>query len=282
MDEEQSEIQVDHKIVAEALDVGWKPLDKYKGPPENWVGPEEYLERAQHLMPVLRANNEKLKGELTSVRQANEALKSSVEEMRRNMTEFSKAQTELLKEKLAEQRASLIAARKEARDEGDAVREARLEDAIEENRGKTRALEAAPAPAPAPAAPVVAPELQAWMSENPWFGKDKRKTAIAMAAAQEAQEEGLTAPAAVIRRIDAVVAEMFPGASGGADKTEGGGPSGRGAGSGGGGGSGFASLPPEAKAQARRDAARFVGKDKMFKTEAEWNTYFAEQYNSVN
>ena len=75
------------------------------------------------------------------------------------------------------------------------------------------------------------------------------------------------------------MSEAFPAPQKRGDPTEEGRPNG-GSGSSSSSGSGFSVLPADAKAYAKSQVQKFVGANKMFKTENEWYSYYAKQYNT--
>ena len=50
---------------AEAKEMGWVPQDQYHDDPTKWVDAKDFVERGEHILPILRANNKKIKKELS-------------------------------------------------------------------------------------------------------------------------------------------------------------------------------------------------------------------------
>lgn len=64
-----------------------------------------------------------------------------------------------------------------------------------------------------PAQPQVTPKTQAWLDGNPWFGKNKRMTAMAMALHEELLEQGVAVESDdYFQRIDSELRTTFPSA----------------------------------------------------------------------
>lgn len=101
---------------AEARKMGWKPLDEFKGDPAQHVGPEKYLQRAQEVMPLLRAENGILK----------ERIKKLEKETSRASEFFSKAEERAYERALADLKAEGAAAAKA----GDAAAMDRVMDEV--------------------------------------------------------------------------------------------------------------------------------------------------------
>lgn len=251
------------EVLAEAKADGWADKDAWRGAPELWVDAAEFVRRKHTVLPLLRKENEKVTGALHQTQEELKALRS-------NMDEFIKYQQEQTVARLADQRKQLLAEKRAADEAGDDARVVQIEEALDEN-AEAKAAAKAPKAAPAPQIP---PDLAAWQSANPWFGKDERKTGLAMGLAREAASKGLSGKP-YFDHIDAGMNEVFGTKPPVADKSEGGGPSGGGSSSS---VKGYASLPADAKAQCDLDAKRFVGENKMFKTVDAWREHFVKLY----
>lgn len=58
---------------------------------------------------------------------------------------------------------------------------------------------------------TVDPKAQAWREANPWFGTDRKKTALALAVHQDLMDEGVNPASDVYyRRIDKEIKQFFP------------------------------------------------------------------------
>lgn len=53
---------------ADAIKIGWKPPDQFKGTPAKFVDADVYLERADTILPFVRDQNKRLAGDLTDLR----------------------------------------------------------------------------------------------------------------------------------------------------------------------------------------------------------------------
>ena len=145
-------------VEAQALEMGWKPQDQFKGPAEKWVDAETYVRRGEEVLPLVRNENRKLLGKVDALNSTIAQLQQSLVERDTAMTEFREFQTEFLQQRLKEQRAQILGQIREAREAGDDTRLAELEDQLDENRAAQRGAKA-PAPAPAPAANKPPPSL---------------------------------------------------------------------------------------------------------------------------
>lgn len=266
---------------ARARSMGWAPKEKWRGDPTEWVDAAEFLERGERLMPILKANNRKLEEKAESLAAQNTQLASQLAELRGSMDEFVTAQREMLGERLKQQRADIRRQLREARDAGDDAAIERLEESLDENSEQRQKLEQQQEPTGTKRSegPPPNPAFEAWKSKNTWFQgtsrEDARRTALAMQFGREAAQSGLRGQA-FFDYVDEQLEEAGQATRAPAGKVESGRPSG-----GASGGSGFDALPAEAKAQAKKDAARFVGPNKVFKTEKEYFAHFTKLYNGA-
>ena len=255
--------EITPEVLAEAKADGWAEKEQWRGPESAWVDANEFVRRKHNVLPLLRKENEKVNSALQATQQELAALRG-------NMNEFIKYQQEQTVARLADQRKQLMAEKREADEAGTDARVVEIEEALDENAA-ARAEAKAPKVV-VPTAPAIPPDLAAWQATNEWFGKDHRKTGLAMGLGREAAAKNLEGKA-YFDYIDAGMKEVFSPPSL-PSKSEGGGPSG---GSSGGTGK-YASLPAEAKAQCDADAKRFVGPNKMFKTPEAWRENFVKLY----
>lgn len=267
----------EQEIEAKARSMGWVPQDQWRGPADRFTPAAEFVERGEQIMPILRANNHRLEGDVESLKakldQANEAIEALT-------ATTSKEALAKLKEKKTE----TLEAIKQAKTDGDS-------DAEEAHREVLAAvneeLKEAEAPAPAketaqPKAPVEEQWFKDWKGANDWFGKDIRKTAYAQGVAQDLRAQGEKAQGKEFCDIlDAELAKAYPGAAEqrreAPAKVSGDGGESRGSRTPGVRHT-FAELPQEAKDACDRAAGKLVGEGKRFKDAAAWRAHYVEKY----
>lgn len=276
-----------------ASQLGWKPQEQFQGDPSKWVSAEEFLDRADHVMPILRENNRRLQGELESERKAREKLELALSDMRDSVEAMKEYQTKETERAVKQAREALLTQLRQAKTDGDVDLEVRLTSELSQVDADLRAAEVAKAEeketaekAKGEKAPTAKPELDPaflrWQGRNEWYGKDPRKTAIANGIAMELRRDpsnNTLIGDAFFSSVDKEIADVFErlyGEKGAGAKVEGGG---------GGGGSRsqggkktFASLPADAKETCERQASRMVGPNRAFKDMASWQKHYAEQY----
>lgn len=271
------------EIQARAEKMGWIPPSRFKGDPERFVDADSYIERGETILPIVKEHNRRLESELASVRAEARATAEALKAAQTAIEEIEERHTVATQKAVEEARAQVKAQLAAASEAGDHIGVAELtdqltklnqaEDAAGPQKKEPRAAE--------PQAFTPPPEMVEWNKENPWFGKDRRKTALALGIAQELRDAGETAQGRAF--FDKVAEELEqtlgkplreePPAS----KVEGA----RSFGEGGGGrsgGKGFESLPADAKAACDADARRFVGPGKKYKDVTAWRKRYAEIY----
>lgn len=282
MDEE-----IDPQVEQQARDMGWRPQEEWKGNPDKWVDAQEFVDRGEQILPILRANNRRLNDDLLTMRQNNDRLSQELAATRSIVQNLEKHFTESTERQLAEQRKALKAELRDAVEDRDVDRELEVREQLDqlteaereakkkqqENKEK---LEKAP-PKGGKTDPDIDPDFEAWRKENTWFGEDRKRTKAVIRAAEDLREDGDTSTG--IEFYNKAL-EMAEGTKRSDERT----PVdkvGTGSHRGGGGDAGpkgWASLPAEAKAACMEDAESFVGEGKLCKTLDEWKKYYVNSY----
>lgn len=271
-------------VESQARAMGWVPKEQFRGDEAKWVSAEEFVSRGEHVMPILKANNRRLQAQvdelstqLTEARETITAAQESIEALKQHQTESTRRAVDNAMRNLRQQIA-------QAREDGNVELELELTDQLADTREAKRKVEETPpktpaAPAASPA-PKADPEFVAWRAENTWFGTDRRKTALAIAIAEELRADpankGLVGRAFYDRAAEEAEATLNPRSS--SSKVETGSGSGTPTGGRSKGGKTFADLPQEAKDMCESQAPKMVGKGRAFKEKKDWQAHYAEQY----
>lgn len=239
-----------------AREMGWRPKEEFKGDPEKWVEAETFVKRGEEILPILKANSKKLEA-------ANAALKAEMAETKKAVAEFKQYHSQT--EKRAYERAmkDLEARQAQAVEDNDlkAVREITREitdlskDVRTDDSGDPYA------------SPDHAKTVEAWKTENTWFGADVVLTGAANAIASELEAKGVRGAdqlAEVSKRIKVEFPHKFENERRRAPATVEGASPPRKA------GKGWSDLPPEAKAFGER-----MAKQGLITKEAYARDYFA-------
>lgn len=275
-------------IENEARSMGWRPKEEFRGDTEKWVDAETFVDRGRHFVPILRANQKKLETENAALKQEIQGVKSLLAASQDAISALKEFQTVETKRQVAQVKQQLTERLREARDAGNIENETAILDELTDLRAAEKAAAKAPAPAPAPAqAPAssdadVDPAFVSWVGrpENSWFGKDNRKTSLAIGIAQELRSDKANDSLVGEAFFDKVAEEVdayLGNKSSPTSKVEGsrGGTGGTG---GAGAGKGFASLPADAKAACSDMERRMVGEGRAFKDRASWQAHYAKIY----
>lgn len=276
-------------IEEKARELGWAPKESFRGDKEKWIDAEAYVKRGEELMPILRANNAKLlgevstlRGELSSTRDMLKAAAESIEALKEYNTEATLRTAKI-------ESANLTEALKAARAEGDVEKEHEIAEQLEEHR---QAIKEAGKPVVKKDEPVPTikedPAFVTWREENPWFGQgpshDKRRSSVMLAIATELRNDPANTGLKGREFLDKVVDELektFPSQEprrSGNGKVEGGGRGSGGSGGGGDVGKTYSDLPADVKVVCDRQAGRLVGPNRAYKTLNDWRAKYAEDY----
>jgi hypothetical protein len=282
----EENVAVDPKIEASAREMGWVPKDQFRGGEDKWVDAETFVKRGEEVMPILKSQNKRLHQELDGLRGQLSETQELVKAGQEAITALKESQTEFTKQAVTRAKSEIRAKLREAREANDMDAIGELEDQLDDIREAERDVKAAakaPAASPAasPAAPKIDPEFVAWQRENPWFGTDRRRTALVLAEAEElradrananllgrafydkaaANADAILNPRSTTSKVENGSGSATPHASGsgGAKKS-------------------YRDLPSDAKGVCDRQAAMLVGPGRAFKTLAEWQQNYADQF----
>ena len=156
--EQEQELQDESLALSEAeekaMKMGWVPKDEFKGDPNNWRPAEEFVERGENMIPIIRKNLSKAE---QRAKAAEDKANAALEHMK------------LLRNKLHEREvANIEKAKREAVANGDTDTYDRLSSETpdlpefkEEEIPKGQKI------------------MEEWLPDNPWYGQDYEKTAEA-------------------------------------------------------------------------------------------------------
>ena len=147
--------------------LGWVAKDEFKGDPDKHRSAEEFLERGETMLPLLKRDNDRLHDGMTK-------LERRLEDQAKTFAQFAEYATK------AEERAY-----KKAKAELEARRDTAIEtadvNAARQAQREIDQLEApvAPKPVTTEPAPQLDPVIQSWISENDWYTKSRPLNAYA-------------------------------------------------------------------------------------------------------
>jgi len=264
---------------SQAREQGWVPLTEFRGDKTKWMEANDYLERGQQVLPILRHHNKQLRSELDSVKSQMQVLKQTVTEQNESMEDLKVFHQESTKAQVEKARREILADLKAAKQEGDIDQEIKITADL--SRFDAAQVQAEKKPEPKEVTQPTQKQLDAvteqWISATPWYGKDLARTRLMHGAAQELR---MTNPELsgmeFLKACEAIVVESF-GEDKPVSKAEGAGRGGAGGGESRGSVS-YNSLPSEAKAVCDKQALKFVGENKAYKTKKDWQDFYATEY----
>lgn len=264
------------EVQAQAEKMGWIPPSRFKGDPERFIDADAYVERGETVLPIVKEHNRRLEAELAALRSENQTIAQTLSRAQTAIEEIEERHTVATQKAVEQARREVKAQLAAASEAGDHEGVAELTDQLtrlnvagepEEKKKETSAPYVPP------------PEMAAWNKDNPWFGKDEVKTALALGIAQKLRKGG---EASTGRDFFNLVGEEVEKILGGKEEP----PAGKVEGARGSGGEGsgrtrgktYSDMPKEAKDACEADVRQFVGPTKKYKTKAEWQTRYAELY----
>jgi len=143
--------------------IGWRPKDQWKGDPGKWVDADAFLKKGDEILPVMKADRERLFGEVKDLKQqVSDVLKYHKEDRDRIQQRLRQEHDQAITDLKAQQRAAV--------EEGDT-------DAFDKLEVKKEQLEAAkPAETPPGATEGAQPPpefdkagFDTWQGENKWY-----------------------------------------------------------------------------------------------------------------
>ncbi len=273
--------EIDPEIIAEAKEMGWSPLEEFRGKKENWVSAEEYVEKGRHTLPILANYNKQLKRDLLTRDAKLDTIEKQLADTKTQLDKLDGHYKEATKRAVLEARTSLLEQLKEAREENDVEAEQKilgeLDDVREQERAANKPEDKKESKPTEKYTENFDPEFSSWLEENAWYGVDKARTKLATRAAEDLRDDGDTSTGRafmekVMERVDGNSSDEAP-----THRTQS-----RVEGSGNRGSSSkaktYESLPSEAKRQCLSDADDLVGPDKRYKTLDAWKKGFTQIY----
>lgn len=204
-------------IEERARRMGWVPREEYNGNPAKWRSAEEYVRRGEEVLPILQQQLRVTDGRLQAIQSEFARYK---DESGRTMAEMTEALRRADARGYARALAEVEQRRQAALESGDTAGFAAAD--AERDRLRADAPPAAsdrmnghapPAPPPPVAAPLPTPppEIQAWVSANPWFLSDPVANAVAGSLyghyERQSPQESITDRLARVRQE---IARRFP------------------------------------------------------------------------
>lgn len=276
MDIEQ-EIQVEEatpNYEAEAREMGWVNKEEWEGPEDKWVDAKSFVEKGESVLPILRANNKRLKKDLLTRDKEISTLKESMEAANKAIKALQKSHDAATAAAVEQAKKDLRLQLREARESGDVDTEEEIREKLDELK------KPAPPEEKKEEEPGLHPDFVEWRNAHPWFTdqstpESRKRIREFLRIGEDLRDEGDTAYGkAFMDKCLKILEEREGRGKKTVSKVESGNSGGRANG-----GRAFDSLPKEAKDACHEDNDNFVGPGKMFKTVREWEDHFTSVYN---
>lgn len=275
-------------VEAEAKGMGWAPKEQWRGNKDMWLDADKFVERGRTFVPFLQHERKKLRGELSTRDTELAAIRAQNVELANQLKGITEFNAEMAKDRQQRRKTEIGVELKAAREAGDDVRVAELQNELGEVI-KTKPAPAAEPPTQQqpPAGPAIQPWVKTFLDTNEDFFANPRKVALFNVEMLERRKGGDgrvgdVDGTALLNEAKEAVDRVFGGnprrqmPSKGEESRSGGGNN-----SGGGGGSGgktFADLPADARAKCDSQEERYTGKDKAFKDQKAWRNHYVSEY----
>jgi hypothetical protein len=233
-------------------------------------------------MPILRQNNKRLTADLDLTRAEIAGMKAALAEANESMAALREHSETSAKRAYDQALRDLTEQRRVAVREGDGERIVELEDQLDALKTSGPAIPKAEKKATKEDPPTGTPtlsdsdkaEYEAWQTDNKEWLSDKTQSAYGASVAAFLRSTNPEVKGrAFLDLISKEVEKRFPKESP-VNRVEGGQRNdGQGTGR-----KTFASLPADAKEACTRQAEKLVGKNKAFKTMAEWQAHYVQTY----
>jgi len=283
--QEVEQEEIDEATESEAREMGWVPLEEFHGNKEKWTPATEWVERGKNILPILRENNKRLKKDLLTRDEKIANLERAITDSQKAVSALQKTYAENTKREVENAKRELREQIKLARDVGDTDTELELQDKLSDLRqseANAKKEEETP-PQTDQDWRKQYPELAKWQTENSWYGdfsnaENRKRTRTINRIMEDMRDDGDTSSGTeflnkALSALEEKEESTQTTAKKVANRVEGG-TSSRSSSS----GRAFDRLPKEAKEIAKEQAEDFVGPGKMFKTNKEWEDYYAVQY----
>lgn len=265
-----------------ATDLGWSPKENFRGDPDKWISAEAYLKRGEDLMPILKANNRKLHGEIAELRGNLTETKTLLANATESIAALKEFTTKATVQAAKETKKELARELKEARKDGDTELELEIEDKLHETREAIKKAEEAPPAKQTPRATVDEAAFNEWKKDNPRFDEDPLYADVTITVGRRLRQDPAYKDLTGRKFLDKVADEVDkvldkPRSNGAAKVAESSRSSGKG-GSGEGTVKSYVDLPPEAKQSCENFAKKLVGPGRAYKDTTEWRKAYTQDY----
>lgn len=171
----------DDDIESRARSMGWKPYEEWSGNPEDWVPAEDFVQKGEETLPILRERYKKLDQQYRTLEQKLEENQKVLNDLKKHHDrtaerEYERARKEILEEQRRAAQEGDVEAFDQARQKEEELAKSKPDEGgEEETQGKLD--------------PQTQKVLDEWVSDNPWYENDATLQAVADAKGREIAAE---------------------------------------------------------------------------------------------
>jgi hypothetical protein len=173
---------IDPQVEERAKVQGWVPKEEFRGDPANWRPADEFVKRADEMMPIMKSVNKKLESQVGNLTKELSDTKGMIQKMVKIQSKYS---DDFYDSKISDLKTQKLQAVKD----GDIELYVKLENQ-ESGLKKPENIEISKTDNDSSNMNSMHPEVQRWIEENSkWFGYDKEMTDYAMFAGEQMKNE---------------------------------------------------------------------------------------------
>lgn len=193
-----------HDVEAQARAMGWKPEEEWQGAPPKggFLSPEDFLERGEKVLPIIRAANKDLRKQIEGLQQELGTVKQAAQQL----NEFNARALEKQRRENQQLLTELEQRRAQAITDGDGQAAVAAERQIAQVHQEQQTL-AAQAPPPNTAEVAY---LNEWKAANPWYETDEDMQAWADGMANQLIRQGFPQGPTILKEVAKRAAATFP------------------------------------------------------------------------
>ena len=190
------ELQVNPEVENRAKGMGWIPKEEFRGDPAKWRPAEEFVERAESLMPIMKTQMKKYEDKITSLESEVRTTKGTMEKIIKMSDKVSQREYDRAKSDLIKQQVQAVS-------EGDTEKWMQLEN------DKEKLEKPEPIPVEKPVQQAENPMFKTWHDQNDWYLNDPTLTRYANAIGAETTNPNMPY-LDWLKSIETAVKEAFP------------------------------------------------------------------------
>jgi len=198
------------EIVEKAKSMGHIPIEEWKGDPDNWTPPDEFIKRGETFMPFLKAQNRKYEEEVENLKITVSTLTEREKKRQEEIDRLSKMSEKTAQMAYQKAKQDILDQQRQAAGIGDVEAFDELEAKKEKLTPPFQpvAIETKPAQPQVDSPP---PEYVEWAKQNTWYETDEFLKAVADATAGriKKQNPNITFPA-LLAETEAQVKKEMP------------------------------------------------------------------------